>query len=91
MSTWNMIGFEVIKHNKQQYADYVKKIQEMNGLEKIVAENLVLVWIKGRSWLGGISDSSYEKISNTITTQYGYSFMEIYDEFERQLANLSWE
>lgn len=80
-----MTKLEVMKMNKKYYAEYVEKIKNMNGLEKAVAESMVLEWIKGNKWLGGLSDSSYQKISDLLVQQ-GYDEFDIMDEFNRQIA-----
>lgn len=79
-----MTRIEIIKEHQKRYVNYKKEIENMTGLEKVVAENLVLEWIKGNNWLGGISDSKYQKISDKLSGM-GYDEMDVYDEFERQI------
>lgn len=78
-----MTKLEIIKINKSNYEKCLKEIPSLKGLERLVAENLILVWIKGNKWMGGLPDSKanciYEKIMG-----YGYSFDEINDEFNKQ-------
>lgn len=79
-----MTKLDIIKQNKANYEECLKKIQHLGGLEKLVAENLILPWINGNKWMGGLSDSKasqiYEKLMNM-----GYSFDEIDDEFNKQI------
>lgn len=79
-----MTKLEIINTNKANYEKCVNTIPSLEGLERLVAENLILAWIKGNKWMGGLSDrkanSAYEKIMDM-----GYSFEEIEDEFNRQM------
>ena len=77
---------EVMKANKEDYAAYSKKINGMHGIEKVVAEEFVLAWLKNSNWLGGLSDSAWMKIAKRVAKKHGYTFDEMYDEFERQLG-----
>ena len=80
-----MTRIEIMRCNKQAYADFSAKIAGMRGIQKAVAENLTLEWIKGNNWLGGLSDSRYQKISDKLISA-GYDEMEIYDEFDNQIS-----
>ena len=80
-----MTRLEMMNNNKAEYAKYVEKIAGMQGIRKAVAENLVLEWIKGNNWIGGISDSKYQKISDKLVAQ-GYDEMDIMDEFDKQIS-----
>lgn len=42
-----MTKLEVIKSNQRMYAEYSRKIDTMKGLEKAVAQEMILKWIKG--------------------------------------------
>ena len=81
-----MTKLEVMKINKKMYVEYSKKIENMNGLEKVVAQRLVLSWIKGNKWMGGLSDSQYQRISDELVAN-GYDEMKIYDEYNKQIEN----
>ena len=83
-----MSRFEIMRENKAQYEVYSKKIAEMTGLTKLVAENLVLVWIKGNNWMGGISDSRYESIYERKLKRFGYTYEQVHEEFENQIMRL---
>lgn len=79
-----MTKLEVMKKNQKNYAAMEKKIEGMeNGLEKLVAVNITLKWIKGTKWMGGISDSVVMKAYDKLMAM-GYSFDEIDAEFQRQ-------
>lgn len=82
-----MTRLEIMKLHKAEYEEYSKKIINMTGLTKLVAENLVLEWIKGNKWMGGLSDrkaqTAYEKLF-----RLGYSFEEIDDEFNKQINSI---
>lgn len=78
-----MTRLEVIKANKKNYAELVERIKTLEGIEKLVAETFTAEWCKSNNWLGGLSDSKANKIFARIK-HMGYSFDELYDEFERQ-------
>lgn len=79
-----MTKLEVMKTNQKNYAALEKRIEGMgNGLEKLVAVNITLKWIKGTKWMGGISDSVAMKAYDKLMGM-GYSFDEIDAEFQRQ-------
>lgn len=81
-----MTKLEVIKKNKADYARMEKMIASgnMTALEKAVAKNITLKWIKGNNWMGGLgcgmaSQKCYERVA-----ELGYDFEEIDEVFERQ-------
>lgn len=80
-----MTRFEIMEANKAHYEEYLKKIKGMTGLAKLVAENLVLAWIKGNKWMGGLSDSKYQSIYEKKFEKFGYTFEEVDEEFESQI------
>lgn len=79
-----MTKLEIIKINKANYKKLTAEIPALEGLEKLVAENLVLVWIKGNKWMGGLSDSKAQKIYEKLMGM-GYTFDEIDNEFHKQI------
>lgn len=81
-----MTKLELIRKNKKQYAELEAKIPAMKGLEKAVAENITLKWIKGNKWMGGLGagmmgQRCFERVMNL-----GYDFEEVDAEFERQIS-----
>lgn len=84
-----MTKLEIINANKALYEETVGKIvkMEQGSLERVVAENLILVWISNNKWLGGLSDSKYMKIVERVCKTWGYKFSEeeIDEEFNRQI------
>lgn len=81
-----MTRLEIMNENKKAYAEQEKKIGGMApGLEKEVAVRYILPWIKGRKWLGGMSDSAANRIVEKIEA-LGYDEYEIMDEMDRQLS-----
>lgn len=83
-----MTRLEVIKSNQKMYAEYSRKIDTMNGLEKAVAQEMILKWIKGANWMGGISDSAYDKATEKLMN-LGYDEDAITVEFDRQMRKLA--
>lgn len=79
-----MTKLEVMKANQKNYAAMEKRIKGMgDGLEKLVAVNITLKWIKGTKWMGGLSDSVAMKAYGKLMDM-GYSFDVIDAEFQRQ-------
>lgn len=73
---------EVMKENQDRYQKVQKEISGMkSGIERDVKEKLILPWIKGEKWMGGISDRKFSDISKKMP----YSFDDIYDEFQKQM------
>lgn len=83
-----MTGFEIMKENKKQYAMQVERNKQASGLTKLVGESVTLAWIKGRDWMGGLSDSVACKLYSRIM-KLGYTFDEIDDEFNRQMNEIA--
>lgn len=81
-----MTRLEIIKKNKELYRTFSEQIKDMTGLTKLVAETITLEWIKGNNWMGGISDSKYEKLSDKLVAM-GYDWIEIYQEFDYQITS----
>lgn len=85
-----MTRLEIMNHNKKLLSDILKEGKykaDEKSLEFLVRYNLITAWVKGNKWMGGISDGLYQKISDRIA-QYGYDEMAIYDEFDRQIAEI---
>mgnify|MGYP006908796824 FL=1 len=82
-----MTKLEVIKENQRKYAEAVAEISSMSdGLAKIVKQEMVLVWLKGNKWLGGLSDSVANKLIEKIS-KLGYDEMQVINEFENQIMS----
>lgn len=79
-----MTKFELIKLNKAQYEEQVKRNETLTGIAKAVGETLTLTWIKGNNWMGGLSDSKANKIYEKLMAK-GYTEEEIDQEFNRQM------
>ena len=79
-----MNKLELMKYHKEQYEKQLLKNEKMNGLSKLVGVHLMLPWIKGDKWMGGLSDSKANKAIERIMAQ-GYDFDEIDDEFQKQM------
>ena len=47
-----MTKLEIMKINQSNYEKCLKEIPSLKGLERLVAENLILAWIKGNKWMG---------------------------------------
>lgn len=83
-----MTKLEVIKSNQKMYAEYSRKIDTMTGLEKAVAQEMILKWIKGTNWMGGISDATYNKAAEKLMS-LGYDEDAVAVEFDRQMGKLA--
>lgn len=75
---------DVMKANKKHYADLQDKIANMeDGLEKDIASELGLKWIKGANFMGGLSYSVANKAIEKLMKKYDCSYEEIDDIFNR--------
>ena len=73
---------EVMKQSKDNYSKVQEEIKSMKpGIERDVKEKLILPWIKGTNWTGGISDSKFSQIAKRMP----YSFDDVYNEFQKQM------
>ena len=82
-----MTKLEVIKENQRKYAEAEAEISSMSdGLAKIVKQELILAWLKGNKWLGGLSDSVANKLIEKIS-KLGYDEMQVINEFESQMMS----
>ena len=73
---------EVMKQSKDNYSKVQEEIKSMKpGIERDVKEKLILPWIKGTNWMGGISDSKFSQIAKRMP----YSFDDVYNEFQKQM------
>jgi len=80
-----MTGFEIVKANRQKYSEVEAEITTMrDGIEKAVKQEMILKWIKGNKWMGGLSDSAAQKSIDKLAS-LGYDPMEVLDEFDRQI------
>lgn len=89
-SLMNKVGrskFDIMKANKADYEWYSKKVPGFSGLERIVAENLILPWLKSNNWMGGLSDSQRQKIYDKIISKNSdFTYDRIMDEEDKQLS-----
>ena len=82
-----MTKLEVIKENQRKYAEVETEISGMSaGLAKIVKQEMILAWLKGNKWLGGLSDSVANKLIEKIS-KLGYDEMQVINEFENQIMS----
>lgn len=82
-----MTRIELEKLNKSRYERQIRKNQELEGLAKRVGETMVLAWIKGDNWMGGLSDRKSEPIIKKLEKE-GYTIQEILCEFDRQIMKI---
>lgn len=80
-----MTKLEVIKSNKTLYKFVSDAMEDASPFEKAVTQNLILPWIKGRNWEGGLSDSAFQKGYEKCIS-LGYDSEEIINEFQRQVT-----
>lgn len=83
-----MTKLELIKENRKRYEEQIVKSQSMTGLSRRVSETFMLEWIKGRDWIGGLSDRRADKLFRLLEAE-GYGEEEIYEEFHRQMREAS--
>lgn len=83
-----MTRLEIMKLNQKTYVDFSRQIDAMDGIAKAVAQTLTLTWIKGKKWMGGISDSEYQKGADKLEAM-GYAADDIMNEFDRQMVEIS--
>lgn len=82
-----MTKLEVIKENQRKYTEVEAEISGMSdGLAKIVKQEMILAWLKGNKWLGGLSDSVANKLIEKIL-KLGYDEMQVINEFENQIMS----
>lgn len=71
---------EVITANKKAYKEVENYIEKLpDSLEKDIYKYLILNWLKGHNWLGGLSDSMFDKIYDKYLSDY--DFDKVYDYF----------
>ncbi len=80
-----MTRLEVIKENKKAYARLAEAVNGMSGLERLVAECIMLPRLKSNNWAGGMSDAQWQKIVDTKIAPCGYSVDAISEEFDKQV------
>lgn len=79
-----MTKFDLIKFNKAKYAEIELEISKMpEGLAKEVKQEMILAWVKGNNWMGGLNDTKASRLIERIS-KLGYTVEEIIDEFHRQ-------
>lgn len=79
-----MKRLEIVKENRRRHEAVREQLGSMSGLEKAVAENVILEWLSSNNWMGGLSDSRAQKIYEKVA-RMGYSFEEIDTEFQKQM------
>ena len=83
-----MTKLEIMKDNKRKYAEVEAEISGMaDGLAKTVKSMMILAWIKGNKWLGGLSDSVANKLIEKIA-ELGYDESDIINEFDKQIGEV---
>ena len=80
---------EIMKEHQYMYKQFENKSNSYDKFRKLVAQNITLPWIKGYNWMGGISDSAYqkgfEKIAKAMGEEPDYKFFDKVDaEFVKQ-------
>lgn len=81
-----MTRLDIIKEHQRQYAELSLRIASMpESIERAVAQYLILPWIKGVKWMGGMSDAKAQRAFETLQT-LGYTDYEIFSEYDRQMA-----
>lgn len=73
---------DIIKSNRKAYQDvenYIKKVKD--PLEKDVYQHLILKWLSNNNWIGGMSDSAFQKQYEKYLSNYSEDeVMDKYDE-----------
>ena len=81
-----MSRLEIMKQNKKTYARFkAEVIPELNKFERLVAENVTLAWIEGKNWMGGLPDYKADRLFGRLAKK-GYTYEELYAEFDRQMS-----
>ena len=80
-----MTKLEVIRINKAAYANVQNAMNSMNTLERLVAERITLVRFKNNKWLGGMSDTQFDKAVMAINHTAGVTVEAIMNEADRQM------
>ena len=81
-----MTKLAIIKKHKAEYTAVEANIATMqNALEKAVAQHIILAWIKGSNWMGGLSDSMADKAYSKVVSM-GYTWEQVDAEFSRQAS-----
>lgn len=82
-----MTKLEVIKEHRKQYAETLERISEMQeGLEKSVAKHIILTWIKGSKWMGGLSDTKAFRLYLIVARETGRTLEEVDAEVRKQMG-----
>ena len=82
-----MTKLEVIKEHRKQYAETLERISEMQeGLEKSVAKHIILTWIKGSKWMGGLSDTKALRLYLIVARETGRTLEEVDAEVRKQMG-----
>lgn len=92
-----MTKLELINQNKKRYAFVKEHLDDLKTGYDVLVSRLVLAYIKGTKWTGGLSDSRAQDIMCSIVMSpfadevighldYDSKFIAIDDAFEVQLA-----
>ena len=80
-----MTRLEIMQANKVVYAKVKAEIATMkDGIEKAVMQTMILEWVKGNNWLGGLCDSKACRLLEKLT-KLGYDEDEAVAEYDRQI------
>ena len=88
---------EVITANKKAYKEVENYIEKLpNSLEKDIYKYLILNWLKGHNWLGGLSDYEADEVmdyfDNIITSKFDSdgNFLESLEEDTVKTSDGKW-
>lgn len=76
---------DIIKSNRKAYQDvenYIKKVKD--PLEKDVYQHLILKWLSNNNWLGGMSDSAFQKQYEKYLSNYSED--EVLDKYDELIG-----
>ena len=77
-----MTKLALILEHKKQYAMMEEIIPTIEDpFEKLIAKTMILPWIKGRNWIGGLSDTKASEVYVKYFEPLGYTSMQVYDAF----------
>ena len=81
-----MTKLEIMKSNKKLYTAVLEETEKMGmSFEWAVKEFIILPWIRGNNWMGGISDSKFQKASDKIKDMFCCDDTDIYREATKQM------
>ena len=81
-----MSRLDLMTANKKLYNKVLEETEKMPmGLEWAVKYYIILEWIKGVNWMGGISDSKHQKACDKIMSDYGVDYDTVFTEELKQM------